>query len=125
MSVLFSIFKRLFNGSKSTHFSANPYELHLQLLIKHQLVPFTTVADLFEHRINEGAVWRMRLQMLLGALNLFRLTAIIIDRPTPFVRQYLVPYFSSQTNNWYFHVSLLVIFSLTAFLCMCLKLYFW
>lgn len=97
-------------------FPDDPYQKHLEMLIFYQMVPYTSIENLFAHRINSRCVWRIHLLMFIVFLNLLRLTIIVVH-PTPFVQEYFVQYFSGQANSWYFHLMLLVIFVGPSFLC--------
>ncbi len=119
-----TVVKRCFKGlrtwvinTRQSLYPDNPYRQHLELLIKHRLVPFTTVADLFEHRIDARAARKAYQSMAIVFINLFRLTAIVLYQTVPTVREYFVQYFSEQQNSWYFHLSLVGIFSAQSFLC--------
>ncbi len=97
-------------------YPCNPYQQHLELLIKHRMVPFTSVTNLFDHRIDARAARKAYQSMLIVFVSLFCLTVIVVC-PTPFVREYFVQYFAEQRNSWYFHVSLMGIFGSQWFLC--------
>ena len=104
-------------NTRQSLYPDDPYRQHLEVLIKPRLVPFTTVADLFEHRIDARAARKAYQSMAIVFINLFRLTAIVLYSTEPTVQEYFVQYFSEQQNSWYFHLSLVGIFSSQSFLC--------
>lgn len=120
MGLVFWVKRKLHRRAVDYHqrlYPVNPYQQHLEMLIKYRMVPFTSVDSLFENRIDGRAVRQIYLYTLVIVLNLFRLAVIVIAPTSPTVRYYFVHYLSGQANSWYFHLSLLATFAVPSVLC--------
>ncbi|KAH9390363.1 hypothetical protein TYRP_023113 [Tyrophagus putrescentiae] len=102
----------LANVARRRYLGGNPYLAHAQMFIHHDIIPYSSIEDIKQGKVNRQKAVKIVLNIAIMLLNLLRFVAIAsFDRKEGLkVREYFVELFANQPNHSFFYVTLVLLF---------------